>query len=113
MRSRPPVQEQTTDKRGALPLRMTPPWPFSTSPHCASTEPCGEKQSLGGWKSPAAAAATWVDASLLHLEGVEGYVRGKRLHLESTVHVEPLYLHFAQLFKRTRLNHLELFARSS
>lgn len=26
---------------------MTPPWPFSTSPHCASTEPCGDTHSLG------------------------------------------------------------------
>lgn len=33
--------------RGGLPLRMTPPWPFSTSPHCASTEPCGDTHSLG------------------------------------------------------------------
>lgn len=31
---------------GGLPLRMTPPWPFSTSPHCASTEPCGDTRSL-------------------------------------------------------------------
>lgn len=34
-------------KQEALPLRMTPPWPFSTSPHCASTEPCGDIHSLG------------------------------------------------------------------
>lgn len=43
--SRPRVQQQTIN--GALPLRMTPPWPFSTSPHCASTEPCGDTHSLG------------------------------------------------------------------
>lgn len=49
-RSRPPVQQQTINGglgRGGLPLRMTPPWPFSTSPHCASTEPCGDTHSLG------------------------------------------------------------------
>lgn len=47
----------------ALPLRMTPPWPFSTSPHCASTEPCGDKRSLGGWKSPDAAGVSGARSS--------------------------------------------------
>lgn len=49
---------RTDDRQtGALPLRMTPPWPFRTSPHCASTEPCGDTRSLGGWKSPDAPGA--------------------------------------------------------
>lgn len=59
---------------------MTPPWPFSTSPHCASTEPCGDKHSLGGWISPAAASgAAWVDVLALHMEGVEGYLPEKEI----------------------------------
>lgn len=45
----PLVQLETINGEGgggggvALPLRMTPPWPFSTRPHCASTEPCGDR----------------------------------------------------------------------
>lgn len=35
-------QSNKIEGGGGLPLRMTPPWPFRTSPHCASTEPCGE-----------------------------------------------------------------------